>query len=57
MLVFKHTIIWMIRVRADLTWIFQKRYLVRLVSLERVVTKLAIAINKDNQHESESKCS
>ena len=47
----------MIRVRADLTWVFGKRYLVRLVSLERVVTKLAIAINKDNQHKSESKCS
>ena len=32
-------------------------FLVELISLGRVVTKLAITINKDNQYELESKCS
>ena len=45
------------RAKANLMWIFQKKQLSRLVSLEKVAIKLAITINKDNQHELESKYS
>jgi len=48
---------YVIRIGADLTQISQKEYLARLVSLEKVVIKLAITINKDNQHKLESKYS